>query len=90
MISLRLIVLDGRATMSKPNKRKTFAKLATHRVNKAIHYIELLGNLRHYPYTEADIKKIKTAITEELDKSIERLENPKEDFKKLFTLGDKK
>ena len=73
--------------MPKPDKRKTFAKLATHRVNKAIYYIELLGNLRHYPYTEADIKKIKTAITEELDKTIERLENPKEDFQKLFTLG---
>ena len=76
--------------MLKPDKRKTFVKLATHRVNKAIHYIELLGNLRHYPYTEADIQKIKTAITEELDKSIERLENPREDFKELFTLGDKK
>jgi len=76
--------------MPKPYKRKTFVRLATHRVNKAIHYIELLGNLRHYPYTEADIKKIKTAITEELDKTIERLENPKEDFKNLFTLAEKK
>ena len=75
--------------MSKPT-RKTFVRLATHRVNKAIHYIELLGNLRHYPYTEADIEKIKTAINDELDKTIERLENPKEDFKKLFTSGDKK
>ena len=76
--------------MPKPDKRKTFARLATIRVNKAIHYIELLGNLRHYPYTEADIKKIKTAITEELDKSIERLQNPKEDFENLFTLAEKK
>ena len=76
--------------MPKADKRKTFARLATIRVNKAIHYIELLGNLRHYPYTEADIKKIKTAITEELDKTIERLENPKEDFKNLFTLAEKK
>ena len=76
--------------MPKPDKRKTFARLATIRVNKAIHYIELLGNPRHYPYTEADIKKIKTAITEELDKTIERLENPKEDFKNLFTLADQK
>jgi hypothetical protein len=76
--------------MTKADKRKTFARLATIRVNKAIHYIELLGNLRHYPYTEADIKKIKTAITEELDKTIERLENPKEDFKNLFTLAEKK
>ena len=56
--------------MSKPT-RKTFVRLATHRVNKAIHYIELLGNLRHCPYTEADIEKIKTAINDELDKTIE-------------------
>lgn len=76
--------------MLKPDKRKTFARLATHRVNQAIHYIELLGNLRNYPYTEADIEKIKTAITDELDKAIERLQNPKEDFENLFTLGDKK
>ncbi len=75
--------------MPKPT-RKTFVRLATHRVNKAIHYIELLGNLRHYPYTEADIEKIKTAINDELDKTIERLQNPKEDFENLFTLAEKK
>ncbi len=76
--------------MPKPYKRKTFVRLATYRVNQAIHYIELLGNLRHYPYTEADIEKIKTAINDELDKTIERLQNPKEDFENLFTLAEKK
>ena len=75
--------------MPKP-KRETFVRLATHRVNKAIHYIELLGNLKKYPYTKADIEKIKAAIIDELDKAVDRLENPTEDFEKLFTLGDKK
>ena len=49
------------------NKRESFKKLATHRLEKAVHYIELLGNLsntRDYEYTEEDLKKIKRALDE--------------------------
>tara|TARA_Y100001935_G_C17133220_1_gene421678 strand:+ start:75 stop:293 length:219 start_codon:yes stop_codon:yes gene_type:complete len=49
------------------NKRETFKKLATHRLEKAVHYIELLGNLsntRDYEYTEEDLKIIKRALDE--------------------------
>ncbi len=46
------------------NKRQNFEKLAIHRVDQAVHYIELIGNLsntRDYEYTEEDVKKIKKA-----------------------------
>lgn len=49
------------------NKRENFKKLATHRLEKAVHYIELLGNLsntRDYEYSEDDLKKIKRALDE--------------------------
>lgn len=60
------------------NKRENFVKLATHRLEKAVHYIELLGNLsntRDYEYTEEDLKKIKRALDEAKKAMEDRFKN---------------
>ena len=64
--------------MSKPDKREPFVRLAECRVDKILHYLELLGNLsqshKEYEYTDADIIKIKSAIKKELDKAMNKFE----------------
>ena len=59
--------------MNKEEKKNKFKRLAVHRVEQAVHYIELIGNLsnqRDYEYTTEDIKKIKNALNNAL-KSME-------------------
>ena len=56
-------------------KKNKFKRLAVHRVDKAIHYIELIGNLsnkRDYEYSNEDFKKIKSALSEALKSMEER------------------
>lgn len=51
-------------------KRKKFVQLAESRtINaiKAIRVIGKLGNRSHYQYSDADVKKIVTALTKEVD-----------------------
>ena len=53
----------------REDERKKFKRLAEYRVNQAIHYIGLIGNLsntRAYEFTEEDIKKMLSAIEAEL------------------------
>lgn len=62
----------GHSSLKKslPSKREKFVHLAENRtVNaiKAIRVIGKLGNPSAYEYTEADVKKIATAINREVD-----------------------
>jgi hypothetical protein len=61
--------------MAKPNKRDRFVHLANHRVSKALHFLDLLGNLadkEKYDFTKKDIDKIAKAIDRELEISMKR------------------
>lgn len=51
------------------DRRKKFVELAEKRVTKAIHAIQLIGNLSNrsnYEYTDADAKKILKALDDEV------------------------
>lgn len=65
--SARLKAVDGALTSSK---RAKFVQLAGNRtVNaiKAIRVIGKLGNKSAYDYTEADVKKIASALSKEIE-----------------------
>ncbi len=52
------------------NKRQKFVELAEARVNKALKDLQLIGNLSNksaYEFTEADIRKIFSALQKSLD-----------------------
>ena len=58
--------------------RKKFVNLAEKRVNSAIRYIRLIGNLSNksnYVYTEKDVRKISSALNKEIKKMKEKFEN---------------
>jgi len=62
----------------KKNNRERFVSLAEKRVRKAIKDLRLIGNLSNksnYSYTEADVKKILTALQRELKDLKARFEN---------------
>lgn len=55
---------------AKPNKREKFVTLAESRTANAIRAIRVIGNLSnrsHYDFTEADIRKIASALSNEVD-----------------------
>lgn len=55
---------------SQQEKRKKFVQLAENRTINAIRAIRVigkLGNRSHYEYNEADVKKIVSALTKEID-----------------------
>ena len=61
---------DGRGPKSKAEKRDKFVELAESRtINaiKAIRVIGKLGNRSAYEYSEADVKKIASALAREID-----------------------
>ena len=52
------------------DKRQKFVELAEARVNKAVKDMQLLGNLSNraaYEFTEADVRKIFSALQKALD-----------------------
>ncbi len=52
------------------NKRQKFVELAEARLNKALTDLQLIGNLSNrsaYEFTEADIRKIFSALQKSLD-----------------------
>ena len=70
--------------------RKDFVRLATKRVNNALRYIRLIGNLSNtsnYYYNEEDVQKIFTAIRKEVDECQERFGEKKKQ-KASFSLDD--
>jgi hypothetical protein len=63
--------------MSKA-KRKKFVKVAEFRVNRVLGYFRLIGNLsnkNNYSYTDDDVWKIRTALQNKLDETMELLED---------------
>lgn len=62
---------DQQATVAQNNesKRQRFERLVTQRTNNVLYRLQVLGNCSNrsaYDYTEDDVKKIFTAIEEEL------------------------
>ena len=75
---------------TREEDRKNFVRLATKRVNNALRYIRLVGNLSNtsnYYYKEEDIQKIFTTLQSELDECKERFENKKK-AKASFSLDE--
>ena len=59
-------------------KRKRFVKVAELRVNRVLKNLRLIGNLsnkNNYSYTDDDVLKIRIALQNKLDKTMELLEN---------------
>lgn len=75
--------------MQKETKRDKFVRLAEARTNKIIDMIRLLGNCsnsRVYEYSKEDVKKIFSAIEEELKIAKAKYEIVENEDKK-FTLN---
>lgn len=74
----------------REDERKKFKRLAEYRVNQAIHYIGLIGNLsntRAYEFTEEDIKKMLSAIEAELE-TVREIFNEGKKKPRNFNLGE--
>ena len=59
-------------------KRKKFVKVAELRVNRVLGYFRLIGKLsnkNNYSYIDDDVWKIRTALQNKLDETMERLED---------------
>ena len=70
--------------VEKESKEHRFKRVASKRVEKIIHYINLLGNCSNtaiYEYSEGDVKKIFSAIPEELRRVRTLFQKPKKRFK---------
>ncbi len=64
--------------MSVESKRDKFIRIAESRTNKIIHMVRLLGNCSNtnvYEFSEEDVKKIFSAIENELRNAKERYGN---------------
>ena len=70
-------------------KNKKFKDLAVARVNKALKNIQLIGNLsnrQHYSYEEQDLKKIFSALEEEIKSMKQKFSNGNGKNKDKFNL----
>lgn len=70
-------------------KRDRFVRVAETRTNKIIAMIRLLGNCSgkgNYDYTDTDVKKIFTAIENELSEAKGRFVTKKGESKRAFSL----
>ena len=76
--------------MAKPETdREKFIRLATRRVNNALKFIQLIGNLSNrsnYDYTAKDVEKIFAAISGELKNCRDRFQASGSKSKSGFTL----
>ena len=73
----------------KETKRERFVRLAEARTNKIIDMMKLLGNCSstiNYEYTEADVKKIFSAIEYELKNTKAKFNGGDSVKKERFTL----
>jgi hypothetical protein len=61
-------------------KHDKFRRVGSSRVTRALKSIRLVGNLSSkddYEYTDVEVAKIKTALSSELDKAIDRFNQRK-------------
>ena len=71
------------------DKNKKFKDLAVARVNKALKHIQLIGNLsnkQHYSYEEQDVKKIFSALDNEIKNMKQKFSNGNGKNKDKFNL----
>ncbi|MBT4434911.1 hypothetical protein HOD02_01215 [bacterium] len=71
----------------KKEKKEAFKRLAEHRTERAIHYIDLISNLsnkRSYDYDEKDVKVILAALNAAVRNTKARFDASTQ--KKKFTL----
>ena len=69
------------------NKNKKFKDLAVARVNKALKHIQLIGNLsnkQHYSYEDQDVKKIFSALDNEIKNMKKKFSNGNDNNKDKF------
>lgn len=74
---------------TREEDRKNFVRLANKRVNKALKYISLIGNLSNtsnYYYTDADVEKIFATLQTEIGECRKRFDKRK--AKNAFSLED--
>lgn len=70
--------------------RKNFVRLANRRVNNALKYMRLIGNLSNtsnYHYKEEDVDKIFATLQHELDECRKRYDSKKKE-KASFSLDE--
>ncbi len=75
--------------MDKNLKQEKFKKLAENRVGNVIKNLRLIGNLAnksHYNYTDAQIKKIFTTLTKELEATKAKFKETSPEDNTLFKL----
>lgn len=75
--------------MAKADPREKFVELAEKRVNRAIKDINLIGNLSNrsnYSYSDADVKKIYSALKASLDEMKGRFDKKDADKDGSFKL----
>jgi hypothetical protein len=73
---------------NREEDRKNFVRLATKRVNNALKYVRLIGNLSNtsnYYYKDEDVEKIFKVITDEVEECRQRFYSKKK-VKNAFTL----
>jgi hypothetical protein len=73
---------------NREEDRKNFVRLAERRVNNALKYVRLIGNLSNtsnYYYKEEDVEKIFKVLTDEVEECRQRFDSKKK-VKSTFTL----
>ncbi len=73
---------------NREEDRKNFVRLATKRVNNALKYVRLIGNLSNtsnYYYTDEDVEKIFKVLMNEVEECRQRFDSKKK-VKSTFTL----
>jgi len=76
---------------AQEEKRDRFVRLAEARTSKALHAVRTIGNLANksnYSFTERDVRKIRKALTDEVDAMVRRFSNSDSRARPVFTLGD--
>lgn len=77
--------------MRQESKSERFRRVAEARTNKIITMIRLLGNCSNrlvYTYEKEQVHQIFVAIREETDKAVKRFMDPKQAYKKRFSLSE--
>lgn len=70
----------GRPRKLPETPEQKFYRIASHRVNEAVHKIALLGNLasRAYRYKQQDAEAIRQRLQQQLDETIGKLRHTKQ------------
>lgn len=90
-------ILGGSKRGRKPpppgeTKRGKFLRVGASRMNNALYYVELIGNLSHpdYQWTDEDVAKMRQALLDKIDETFKRFAPKVADRRPgiNFTFGD--